>query len=114
MSSDTKVAEYRTIVQSPKLQLAIVSWSFKFLQHGVSLPVRTETNLERLLLDSYNKASDNQCESTSAYPFLLNTPLPSLEIFGYVRNTMLGLIRFYSVAESLYSVFDTSECLTLL
>lgn len=112
--SDTEVAEDRTTVRSPKLGLAVVSWSFMFLQRGVCLPVPTETNLEMLLLDSYNEASASQCESTFASPFPLNTPLPSLEIFGYVRNTMLGLIRCYSVAQSLYSVFDTSGCLTLL
>lgn len=114
MLSDTKAADDRTIARSPKLGLAIVSRLFKFLQHGVCSPVPTETDLERLLLDSYNEASDSQCESTFAYPFLLNTQLPSLEMFGYIRNTMLGLIRFYSVPESIYSVFDTSGCLTLL
>lgn len=52
------------VVQSAKLGLAIVSWSFKFWQSGVCFQVPTGTNLERLLLDSNKKASDSQCEST--------------------------------------------------
>lgn len=70
--SETQMLQTTTTVWSPKNGTYNIPWSFIFFQQDVCLPGPTETNLEKLLLDFYNKISDSQCKSTFTYPFLLN------------------------------------------